>query len=108
MLDTPLDGSASALGKPSIAPKFTCSPVATTSASYARVRPAPVRTALCAGLKDATFSAMCVMCGGISSASGRRSVDFRLRPAPTRVLLDHRFEFQWNGDRCGNRTYHPG
>jgi hypothetical protein len=88
MLDTPLDGSASAFDKPPIAPKFTWSPIATMSASYAMVRPVLVRTALCAGSKDATFSGMCVMCGGMSSASGRRSVDFCFRPEPTSVLLD--------------------
>src|SRR5260221_2818725 len=109
MLDTPLDGYASALGRPSIAPKFTWSPVATTSASYASSRPESVRTALCAGSKDATFSGMCVMYCGIRLASGRRSADFCFRPAPTRVLL---LGF-WLGEkgeeeREADRTYHPG
>lgn len=73
-----------------MAPKFTWSPIATTSALYSSERPESVRTVLCAGSKDATFSEMCVICDGIRDARGRRSVDFCFRPEPTRVLLSYR------------------
>lgn len=54
--DTPDDGSARALGKPSTAFQLICKPVETTNASYDSCRPEVVVIADLDGLKEATFS----------------------------------------------------
>ena len=61
--------------------------------------------ALCAGSKDATFSEMCVICGGIRDASPRRSVDFCFRPEPTRVLFQYRPIDKTKTDKGSDLSY---